>query len=184
MEDILLVANQVKEQTSTVFPLIVDYAYKISMVVIAIVNAFLLFYRNKKNDKKEAANKEKDRKISLLKTLILDYNLQYFYEIFEQIEKELIILKQKDCDKTQLEPKLQSLFNQLFEKFINFISAIDANLYDELLNHCDHCRDTLIENIADEGVNLWAENQYNGKIKSVVEGDKKKMISLLFGYKG
>ena len=51
-------------------------------------------------------------------------------------------------------------------------------------NHCDHCRDTLIENIADEGVNLWAENQYNDKIKSVVEGDKKKMISLLFGYKG
>ena len=79
MEDILLVANQAKEQTSTFFPLIVDYAYKISMVVIAVVNAFLLFYRNKKNDKKEAANKEKDRKISLLKTLILDYNLQYFY---------------------------------------------------------------------------------------------------------
>lgn len=55
MEDILLVANQAKEQSLTFFPLIVDYAYKISMVVIAVVNAFLLFYRNKKNDKKEAA---------------------------------------------------------------------------------------------------------------------------------
>ena len=184
MEHLLLTVSQVQNQSELSFSLIIDYAYKISMVVIAVVNAFLLFFRNRKNDKKNATNKEKDRKIMLLKTLILDYNLQFFYKTFETIEKELAVLKQRDCNKAELEPKLQSLFNELFEKFIYFISAVDTKLYEELRDKCDHCRDTLIENIADEGVNLWAEHQYTQKIKNVVEGDKQKMIALLFGYKG
>ena len=184
MDDLFLAISQNGESAGITFSLIVDYAYKISMVIIAIVNASLLFCRNKKVDKIDEENKEKNRKITLLKTLILDYNLHSFYEIFEQIETELQVLKKKDCDKIALEPKLQILFNQLFEKFINFISAVDSNLYDELKDKCDHCRDTLIGNIADDGVNLWVENQYKDKIKGVIESDKKSMLSLMFAYQG
>lgn len=133
MDDLFLEISQNGESAGISFSLIVDYAYKISMVIIAIVNASLLFCRNKKVDKIDEENKEKNRKITLLKTLILDYNLHSFYEIFEQIEAELQVLKKKDCDKIALEPKLQILFNQLFEKFINFISAVDSNLYDNTL---------------------------------------------------
>lgn len=145
---------------------------------------YLLRQRNKASDEKEKQYKEKDRRISLLKTLILDYNLRFFYEAFENIEEELKKLKDKNCNKKELEPALQRLFNQLFEKFINFISAVDSGLYEQLKDSCDHCRDTLICNIADPGVNLWVDSQYKDKIKDIVEKDKRKMISLLFSYDG
>lgn len=45
-------------------------------------------------------------------------------------------------------------------------------------------RDSLINNIADEGINLWVEHYYNDKIKMVVDSGKVKMIKALFDYNG
>ena len=108
-----------------VVSIFIDYGYKISTVIIAVVNMYLLFNRNKKKDEETILKEERTRRLSLLKTLILDYNLHYYYDIFEEIENLLEDLRNEQCDKTNVERKLQAQFRQLFEKFLNFLSIID-----------------------------------------------------------
>ena len=57
---------------------ILDYAYKIAMVVIAIFNACFAVYIYNSNSRKSSKDKDADRKIALLKSLILDYNKAIF----------------------------------------------------------------------------------------------------------
>ena len=67
----------IQSQNSTL-----DMVYKIATIVIATVNVILMFYVFKINYKKNDENKRKDRRISLMKSIILDHNLKYLYEIF------------------------------------------------------------------------------------------------------
>ena len=127
---------------------------------------------------------ERNRKLSLLKTLILDQNLHYYYDIFEEIEKNLADLKKKDCDKVRIEKDLQYNFRQIFEKFLNFLSIIDTGLFESVKKECDECRDELVTNIVDEGINLYVEAQFNSKIKNRVQQTKETILSSIFNYKG
>ena len=166
------------------FNSIIDYGYKISTVIIAIVNLCLLVNRNRKTDEDAKALAERNRKLSLLKTLILDHNLHYYYDIFEEIENVLSGLKNQGCDKTQIEKELQYNFRMIFEKFLNFLSIIDAGLFDSVKKECDECRDELVTNIVDEGINLYVEAQFNSKIKDRVQHTKEAILASIFNYKG
>ena len=163
---------------------LIDYGCKISTVVIALVNIYLLRNRYKKTDEGAKDLAERNRKLSLLKTLILDHNLHYYYDIFEDIERLLEGLKKKDCDKAQIERDLQYNFRQIFEKFLNFLSIIDAGLFDSVKRECDECRDELVTNIVDEGINLYVEAQFNSKIKDSVQHTKETILASIFNYKG
>lgn len=162
----------------------IDYGYKISTVIIAVVNMYLLFNRNKKKDEETILKEERTRRLSLLKTLILDYNLHYYYDIFEEIENLLEDLRNEQCDKTNVERKLQAQFRQLFEKFLNFLSIIDNDLFESIKKECDDCRDNLVADISDKGINLWVESQFNNKIKKRLQNTKSSILSLIFQYKG
>ena len=169
---------------TTIVSIIIDYGYKISTVIIAVANMCLLFSRNKKTDEETAQKEERNRRLSLLKTLILDYNLHYYYEIFDKIENQLEKLRDKQCDKTMVEKELQAQFRMLFEKFLNFLAIIDNGLFESVKNECDYCRDQLVSDISDQGINLWVETQYNTKIKKRVQTSKASILSLIFDYKG
>lgn len=173
-------------QSSTIigFDLILDYAYKIAMVVIAIFNALFAIYIYNSNSKKSRKTKDADRKIALLKSLILDYNLKFLYDSFADLEKDLSSLKEKECNKSDVEKKIQADFRNLNEQFVNFLEAIDGVLYHSMLEACDQCRDEIIGSIGNEGVNLWVENQYKELIKKPLDSTKKKMLSQLFNYRG
>lgn len=145
---------------------------------------FLLFNRNKKTDKESLIKEERNRRLSLLKTLILDYNLHYYYEIFEVIERQLENLRNRECDKTIIERDLQAQFRQLFEKFLNFLAIIDSDLFESVKKKCDDCRDDLVSDISDQGINLWVESQFNTKIKKKLQNTKESILSLIFEYKG
>lgn len=162
----------------------IDYGCKISTVIIAVVNLWLLINRYKKTDEDAKDLAERNRKLSLLKTLILDHNLHYYYDIFEEIEKNLADLKKKDCDKSRIEKDLQYNFRQIFEKFLNFLSIIDTGLFESVKKECDKCRDELVTNIVDEGINLYVEAQFNSKIKNRVQQTKETILSSIFNYKG
>lgn len=68
---------------------ILDVVYKIAMILIAAFNAWFAYTIHKLKNKKEDDFKEADRKIALLKTLILDYNLKFVYEFFDNLEAHL-----------------------------------------------------------------------------------------------
>ena len=161
-----------------------DVLYKISTVVIASLNfgfAIYIFFKNKDDKSK---TKEQDRNIALLKTLVLDYNLQYMYEAFDKLDSDLIKLKESTCDKKQVERELQKDFRILNEQFVNFLAAIDDELYKSVLEICDQCRDTIVNNISDEGVNLYVDAKYKELIKNTLDKSKKDMLHKLFSYRG
>ena len=79
---------------------------------------------------------------------------------------------------------LQDNFKKLNEKFINLLSAVDNGLYGKILQIGDDCRDKLVTNIGDAGVNLYVESQYVKLIKKPYEEAKKEMLKVLFNYKG
>lgn len=184
---ILQIGTLLVNETATGFSQIgdiIDYAYKVSMVIIAGINIYLVVYYHAKGDLKDKKTKDKDRKVLMLKTLILDHNLDKFYTSCDKIETSLSKLHNQNCDKRALEKELQEGFYQLFNKFINFLSAIDDNLYNSLKESCDKCRDTLVKNIGDEGVNLNVNKKYEELIQSVLDKNKTEMLAILFKYDG
>ena len=166
------------------FTRVLDYSYKIAMVLIAIFNAVLTIYIFCSNNKINESRQEADRKISLLKTLILDYNLSVFYDSFRNMESILSKLHEKECDKSEIEKNLQIEFRRLNEQFINFLNAVDSTLYQSLLVLCDKCRDELVTSLFDKGVNLWDPKKYEDLIVKPLNATKQKMLSDLFNYKG
>ena len=163
---------------------VLDVLCKISTVFIAIFNAFFAVYIYYKNKGDNSKTKEQDRNIALLKTLILDYNLRYMYGAFDKLDADLIKLKDSKCERKQVEQELQKDFRKLNEQFVNFLEAIDAELYKSVLNICDQCRDTIVQNIGDKGVNLYVENKYEGLIKKPLDKAKKDILHELFSYRG
>lgn len=72
---------------------IIEFSAKIATVCIAICNLILTVkFFNFKN-KKEDVDKENDRRIQWLKSLILDHNLKHFYAFFDALNIELNKLK-------------------------------------------------------------------------------------------
>ena len=107
---------------------ILDVVYKIAMILIAAFNAWFAYTIHKLKNKKEDDFKEADRKIALLKTLILDYNLKFVYEFFDNLEAHLSGLNERKADKRAIESHIQADFKRLNEKFVNLLSAVDLSL--------------------------------------------------------
>lgn len=162
----------------------VDIFYKCATVMIAFFNLAFAIYIFIMKDRKEDNNKEADRKINLLKTLVLDYNLKYVYSFFDELKAILSMLKDPEANKVFVEQNIQVLFKELNEKFIYFLSAVDNNLYSKILRKSDNFRDQLVANIFDEGINIHVDKQYNELIDKPYKVFKKDIIQDLFSYTG
>lgn len=168
-----------------------DTLYKVSMIVIALFNAFYAYklnlFKNKKEEQREEEQRhriEADRRIALVKLLVFDYNLKHLYKFFSDADTQLQKLKSKETDKKLVETELQKIFKELSDNFIIFLLATASPLGRNLQNISDEMRDKLVENISDDGINLWVESYYNDKIKIVFDQGRNKMINLLFQYDG
>lgn len=167
--------------------LILNIVYKIAMILIAGFNiVFAVFIFVNKNKKEEDSN-EKNRKIGLLKSLVLDYNMKYLYEFFDNIDVETFKLRQPgltDEDKKQINDKLIDFGKILRQKFIDTLIAIDKNLYNEFLKSIDDLLDNFTNNIFDGGINLIHIPKFEEKIINSIFETKTSVIKLLFNYKG
>lgn len=164
-----------------------DVIYKIAMIFIASANVSFAFYIFRSKNKKDDYIHEKNRKIGLLKSLILDYNMKYLYDFFDNIDNETQALKTKDLsneDKKIINDKIIDYGKSLRQKFIDTLLAIDKKLYTELLSFSDELIDNLTETIFNEGINLSHQPMYDEKINKLVTETKTSIIETLFGYKG
>lgn len=176
--------NSESLNTSNACQIYLDYVYKIATVLIAGFNAWFAYVIFKFKNKKEDETKEADRKLVLMKTLVLDYNLKHMYAFFDDLIMHLTGLKQNNADKRSIEQYIQTDFKSLNEKFINLLAAIDLDLHRELLRKSDNYRDKLVENIGDEGINLYVPQKYSELIEKPYGKFKQDLISSLFNYKG
>lgn len=153
-------------------------------LLFSVFTYYLGTLSNKKKEDKDDTTIEANRRMSLFKTLILDYNLIYVYEFFDKLDALLVKLKQQDCDKRALDPSIQNEFKQLNEKFIFLLMAVNNDFYTSILKLSDDFRDELVGNIADDGVNLFIESKYTELIEKPSKSFKVKLLKDLFEYRG
>jgi len=164
-----------------------DIAFKSATICIALFNAYFAIMIFRLKNKKEEKEKESDRKIQLLKTLVLDHNLKNFYSIFDEIEDELLKLKQPnliDQDKQQIDSDIQDLFIKLRRKFYDSLIAIDFPLYDSVKKYADDLQTHLTDKIFDNGINLSHCPKYDELIIEPFTNYKSEIIKKLFSYRG
>lgn len=161
-----------------------DIASWILPLVFSVITFYLGRLSNKKKEVKDDTIIEANRRMSLFKTLILDYNLKYVYDFFNNLDVQLVKLKQRGVDKRKLEPHIQNVFKLLNEKFIFMLTAVDNEYYYSILNLSDEFRGQLLSTIADDGVNLFVDKKYSELIDTPTKNFKAKLLKALFEYRG
>lgn len=148
-----------------------DALCKVATVIIAAVNiifAFLVFRKNRKRE--------------LTRALVLDYSITHFYQYFEDIDKELIKLKDRKITqeiKRDIEKKLQFYDRTFEQKFIDLFLRIKPEMHKSIKNKTDDMNGKLVEAMFNEGINLYDEAQYNEKIATPVIVTKSELLKLL-----
>lgn len=166
---------------------VLDVAFKGATVLIAGFNALFAVKIFRTKFSKDNIDKENDRKIQLLKTLVLDHGLVKFYEIFESLEAELSNLKSEGLTipgKQEIESALTGLFIQLRRKFYDSLIAIDMNLYGSVRDKADNFQKELTETIFDQGVNLSHTPKFEELISDRITTTKTSILKILFEYRG
>jgi hypothetical protein len=174
-------------ENSIDYLLILDIVFKAATICIAGFNAFFAVKIFKLKDKKDETEKEKDRKIQLLKTLVLDHNLKNYHLIFERIESDLSKLQTPnltDTDKQEIDAKIGNHFIDLRSKFYDSLLAIDDTLYDRIKKKSDALQTLFTETIFDQGVNLAHLPKYDELIIQPMTTAKTEIIKALFTYRG
>jgi hypothetical protein len=194
MENNLLTSdtlNVVQQVVDAVEPMrdtpVLDTICKIATVCIALANIILVFYIFRRNNNKDERNGEKSRKINLLKTLILDYNMKYLYDFFDKVKEETDKLKApvlQVSEKTRINNEVILLNSKLRQKFTDVFLAIDESIYNEILTSTDALIDGFTESIFNQGINLSHEPMFNDLITSRIAATKTHIIKTLFNYSG
>lgn len=192
--DTVQVAQTAQSVAPVTFSGFVDIAYKLSMVAIAAFNILYVIKLNKAQNQDKEVQRESERRMDLLKTIVLVPNLTKMYSFLDQLWTELEKLKlEKEVDKNadkenavknEIEPTIQALFASFRSDFIIVLNATTPALGKKVNDISDAMRDTILSNMGDEGVNLWVLKYFNDKMKSVFEKGKMDMVNALFNYNG
>lgn len=166
---------------------LLDIIFKSATAIIALANLFFVIKFFNLKTKKEDLDKEKDRRIQWLKTLVLDHNLDSFYAFFELVELELNNLKTHNLsieDKKVIDEKVGDEFIKLRRKFTDTLIAVDEDFYTKVLTVTDNFQTHLTNTIFDNGINLEHQPKFEELILEKITIAKTDIIKLLFGYRG
>lgn len=180
--------------TPNTFGGIIDVAYKIAMVLIAVFNIIYVIRLNRSQSQDKDTQRKAERRIDSLKTIVLIPNLRKMYSFLDILWQQLEKMKlegeedknadKEDAVKKSIEPEIQKLFASLRSDFIIALTATAPSLGKKVECISDTMRDTLLENMSDPGINLWVTKYFNDKIKTIYENGKKEMVNVLFNYEG
>ncbi|MGD2034990.1 MAG: hypothetical protein PVF73_08035 [Bacteroidales bacterium] len=164
-----------------------EHIYSAATVVIAIVNLILIFYIFLKSNRKDDSTNEKKRRIALLKTLVLDCNIDKFYEFFKNVCSKTKMLNSSNLsleDKVKINDELKDLATEFRQSFIDLFIAIDNSLYNEILEKTDSLIDGLTNTIFDEGINLSHNPKFEETVTKEIRISKTEIIRTMFSYSG
>lgn len=164
-----------------------DIAFKTATIFIALFNLIFAVTIFKVKNKKDQTDKESDRKIQWLKSLILDHNLKYFYSFFESLEGELEHLKNanlSDENKQVIDENVADEFIFLRRKFTDSLLAIDRNLYDKILKSADDLQGEITTTIFDPGIKLSHPPKFQESLTEKLTIFKTDVLETLFQYRG
>lgn len=166
---------------------LLDNICSVANIIIAVANVVLIIHIFRHNNKRDDADKEKNRKQHLLKTLVLDYNMSKFYSFYQDIHKETNALLTKHLsteDKQKINESLKEKAIDLRQNFIDMFIAIDEGLYNLIIARIDELIDSLTNTIFDEGINLSHKPKYDDEVSKKIRESKTAIIGILFSYTG
>lgn len=140
-------------------------------ILISLASLFGSIYFFKRNSRQ-----------NILKTLILDYNIKHLYAYFDEVEKELERLKNKDItleQKQEINNNLLKSAQNYEQKFIDLFLFVDDDLRKKLVDEINDLTDKLTEAIFDEGINLYVDEKFSSYISNKVSSSKSKIVSIL-----
>lgn len=149
------------------------------IAIAGLVTSIIVAIKSR-SDNKELNNSA--RKVELMKTLILDHQMSFFFSIFNKLSEVLEKLKERECNKKEVEKEIQSNLRILNEEFLLLFQAIDEALYERLLKHSDAFRDKLVESIGNDGINLFVDNMFSEYIQIPLRSAKRGLISTIYNY--
>lgn len=159
----------------------------IATLLIAITNLILTIIIFRIKDKKEDAESDRKLKLEWFNKLILDYNLTYFHNFFENISKELELLKTSELDDSAKGKILDSIKDHQKDFRIHFVDsllAVDKTLYDKILSISDTLIDDFTNAAFNPGIKLSHPPKFDEEITVKLTSSKTKMIQELFKFDG
>lgn len=158
---------------------------EIATVVIAVVNVILLVRLSKKGEKADVEKEERNRKLDLFKTLVLDQKMPLFYKFFDDFSAECnkLLNNNEIGAKKEIDQNLKEQTRLFRKTFICLLSAVDENLYSDVLSATDNLLiDPITEAIFNEGINLKHEPMFEERISKTISDSKIKILSIIFHY--
>lgn len=165
----------------------IDICYKIAMITIAILNLCYALYVFKFKNNKEDKDKEKDRRINWLKNIILDYNLDNFYDFFKKSHEELSNLKNgnlEDLVKGEINDEIATLFINLRRDFTDSFLAVDDKIYADVMFNVDRLQDFLTNEIFNEENDFQDELIFQEIVEEPLSMAKSVILKIIFSYRG
>ena len=156
-------------------------------VVIAVVGLCVSIYVYQKGKKDAEALNDATRRLELFKTLVLDHKMGRFHEDFQNLKQATDKLKDAVYDQTnrgEAEEAVQTHLRELNEEVLSLFRAISVELYGNLLEESDKCRDNIIESLADDTIELHVADNYKVSILAHINNAREAMIRYIYEYKG
>lgn len=125
---------------------------------------------------------KKTKKHNNLKTLILDYNLKYFYDFFSKIKDNVEKLKNKDITEDNKKNIINALDEYAYDfqqKFIDLFCSVNSEIYEKLKNETDNLIGYLNSQIGDEGINLYVPKEFRSRIAQKISDKESEIIMYL-----
>lgn len=177
---------QVIQATNTDVSLI-EWVKLIAPIVGIVVNVALTITLFRLIRKVTETNTSKAVNISWFKALILDHNLDHFYEFFDRLEEELLKLQSNnltDATKTVINENLKNHQRVFRQKFVDMLLAVDLNIYQNILRQTDDLIDSFTTCIFDPGIVLSHPPKFEEAVTKRLSEVKTGIIRELFKYQG
>lgn len=164
-----------------------EWILNILTVFIAVAGLWISIYVYVKGRKDAQSLNDSSRRLELFKTLVLDHIVKEFHEAFKSLKDATDKLLEIDYDehhRDEVEIAVQSQLRDLNEEILALFRAIDCELFMNLLEESDKCRDNIIESLADDTSALHIMEEYKSKILIHINNARESMIKLIYEYKG
>lgn len=164
-----------------------DVIVEVATVVTAFISVCLAYrvYVWTKQDTEHQT--EQQRKLEMLKTLVLDYRMNLFYQFVDQISTnaEKLTRCSNKSERKTINEELLTDFYSIRLRFLETLKIVDSDLlYTPCLRILDKLSDSLSEIIADEEVDFSQEPVFREKIKMPIHNANVEILRILFSYTG
>ncbi len=164
-----------------------DVVVQIATVLTASISVYLAYRVYVWTKQDTESQTEQQRKLEMLKTLVLDYRMNLFYQFIDQISTnaEKLITCSSMQQRKVINEELLTEFYGVRLRFVETLKIVDNDLlYTSCMKILDDLSDSLSDTISKEEVDFSQEPVFREKIKMPIYSANVEILRILFSYTG